>query len=172
MNTLYILRHADAERRAQHDDDHDRPLTTKGEKAARRLGRFLAATEQRPEQCISSTAVRARRTTELVAEGADWDLPLRSVNALYKAQPADVLEEMQAVDATVTSILLVGHEPAWSATVSSLLGSANVSLSPGTCVRVDTEKAWSDIRFGSGVLRWMVPPSILRKEGLSQRYPS
>jgi len=167
MNTLYILRHADAERRAQHDDDHERPLTAEGETAAHRLGQFLAATEQRPEQCISSTAVRARRTAALVAEGADWELPLRSVNALYKAQPADVLEEMHAVDDNVQSILLVGHEPAWSATVSSLLGSANVSLTPGTCVRVDTEKAWDDIRFGSGVLRWMVPPAILQEKGIS-----
>ena len=167
MNTLYILRHADAERRAKHDDDHERPLTSEGETAAQRLGQFLAATEQRPEQCISSTAVRAHRTAELLAEGADWELPLRSVNALYKAQPADVLEEMHAVDDNVQSILLVGHEPAWSATVSSLLGSANVSLTPGTCVRVDTEKAWSDIRFGSGVLRWMVPPAILRENGIS-----
>ncbi|PSQ95824.1 MAG: hypothetical protein BRD55_09370 [Bacteroidetes bacterium SW_9_63_38] len=168
MNTLYILRHADAEGRAQYDDDHDRSLTAEGERAARRLGRFLAATDQCPEQCITSTAVRARRTTDLVAEGGDWDLPLRSANALYKAQPADVLDEMQAVDPNVQAILLVGHEPAWSATVSSLLGSANVSLSPGTCVRVDTKKAWNDIRFGSGVLRWMVPPSLLREEGLTQ----
>lgn len=167
MNTIYILRHADAEGRAQYSDDHDRPLTPEGENAARRLGRFLAATEQRPEQCITSTAVRARQTTERMAEGADWELQLRSVNTLYKAQPADVLEEMQSVDSSVRSILLVGHEPAWSATVSSLLGSANVSLSPGTCVRVDTEKAWDDIRFGSGVLRWMVPPSILKEGGLN-----
>jgi hypothetical protein len=37
-----------------------------------------------------------------------------------------------------------------------------VTLSPGTCVRIDSSRPWGDVVFGSGVLRWMVPPSLTR----------
>lgn len=164
MSTIYLLRHAEAEPGGYYDDDHDRELTREGQRDARRLGQFLAATDQLPDQFICSTAVRARHTAELLPEGGQWmvDVPFRSTHALYQAQPADVLEEIQRTDANVRAIMLVGHEPAWSTTVGHLLGSANVSLSPGTCVRIDTQTDWSKIEFGDGVLRWMIPPALLR----------
>lgn len=164
MNTIYLLRHAEAEPAAYYDDDHDRELTRKGQRDARRLGQFLAATDQLPDQFVCSTAVRARRTAGLLPKGGQWmvDVPFRSTHALYQAQPADVLEEIQRADANVRAIMLLGHEPGWSTTVGHLLGSANVSLSPGTCVRIDTQTDWSQIEFGDGVLRWMIPPALLR----------
>lgn len=164
MNAIYLLRHADAEPSDYYDDDHDRDLTMEGQRDARRLGQFLSATDQLPDQFICSTAVRARRTTELLPEGGQWmiDVPLRSTHALYEAQPADVLEEIQGCDSNVRAVMLVGHEPALSTTVGHLLGSANVSLPPGTCVRIDTQTDWSEIEFGDGVLRWMMPPKLLR----------
>jgi len=164
MNTLYLLRHADAEPRAQAADDHERALTEKGRADARRLGQLLGATEQVPDQFLCSTAVRARQTADGLSEGGRWqvEVPLRSSHALYQAEPADVLDVIQALDDSLGTVLLVGHEPAWSATVSGLLGSANVSLPPGTCVRIDTDRDWADVAFGSGVLRWMAPPSLLR----------
>jgi phosphohistidine phosphatase len=164
MNTLYLLRHADAAPAARDEEDHDRALTDAGRADARRLGQLLGATDQLPDQFICSTAVRARQTAEGLTEGGHWpvEVPLRSSHALYQAEPADVLAEIQAADDTLGALLLVGHEPAWSATVSGLLGSAHVSLPPGTCVRIDTDRAWADVVFGSGVLRWMIPPSVLR----------
>jgi phosphohistidine phosphatase len=164
MNTIYLLRHAEAESPAYYEDDHDRELTMEGQRDARRLGQFLSATDQLPDQFISSTAVRARRTAELLPEGGQWmvEVPFRSTHALYQAQPADVLDEIQSVDSNVRAIMLVGHEPAWSTTVGHLLGSATVSLPAGTCVRIDTQTNWSQVEFGDGVLRWMIPPTLLR----------
>ena len=164
MSAIYLVRHADAESPKHYDDDHDRELSAKGKRDARRLGQFLAATDQLPDQFVSSTAVRARRTAEVLVEGGKWmvDVPLRSSHALYEAEPADVLEQIQTVDENIGAVMLIGHEPAWSTVVSGLIGSANVSLPPGTCVRIDTEVSWNEISFGSGILRWMVPPSLLR----------
>jgi phosphohistidine phosphatase len=164
MKTLYLLRHADAEPAKYYDDDRDRELSSKGERDARRLGRFLAATDQLPDQFVTSTAVRARRTVEALPAGGEWqaEVPVRPSHALYQAQPADVLDEIQATDDDVQSILLVGHEPTWSTTVSQMIGAANVSLPPGTCVRIDVNgDAWSSLSFGDGTLRWMIPPKLL-----------
>ncbi len=164
MNTLYLLRHADAEPAAYHADDQDRELSSDGVRDARRLGRFLSATDQLPDQLITSTATRARQTAEALPDGGQWmnDVPLRTSHALYRAQPADVLEEIQTAKDDVRAILAVGHEPTWSTMVSQLVGAANVSLSPGTCVRIDANvEAWSDLTFGDGTLHWMIPPRLL-----------
>lgn len=163
MNTLYLLRHAEAESAKYYDDDQDRELSADGREDARRLGRFLAATDQRPDQFVTSTAVRARQTAEALPDGGTWTakVPLRPSHTLYRAQPADVLEEIHATDEGVRSLLLVGHEPTWSTTVSQLVGAANVSLPAGTCVRIDTSEGWSTLSFGDGTLRWMIPPKLL-----------
>jgi phosphohistidine phosphatase len=165
MNILYLLRHAQAEPGRAYDDDRDRPLTEDGRHDAGRLGRLLAATDQLPDGIVTSAAVRARQTAEALSEGGQWkvDVPLRTSHALYQAQPADVLDEIQALPDELGAVLLVGHEPAWSTTVSQFLGSANVSLSPGTCVRIDTaDQPWREVQFGDGMLRWMLPPGLLR----------
>lgn len=165
MNTLYLLRHAAAEPPEYYEDDRDRELSTEGEQDARRLGQFLSETDQLPDQRIASTAVRARQTAEALPKGGRWptEVPLRTTHAFYHAEPADVLEIIQSTEPHVRSLLLVGHEPTWSTTVSQLVGAANLSLPTGTCVRIDVRREeWGDLVFGSGTLRWMIPPKLLR----------
>lgn len=164
MHTLYLLRHAAAEPPEYYDDDRDRALSADGARDARRLGRFLSATDQLPDRMIASTAVRARQTAEALPEGGDWkvDVPLRTQDGLYQAQPSDVLRTIQSTDDDVRSLLLVGHEPTWSTTVSQLVGAANVSLPTGTCVRINARgNRWQRLSFGDGVLHWMIPPALL-----------
>ena len=67
MKTLLILRHAKA---ASHPsgNDHDRPLNGRGEKQAPAVGKWLADHKLTPELIVSSTALRAHETAQLVAE--------------------------------------------------------------------------------------------------------
>lgn len=168
MKTIYLLRHGDAESAASYDDDHDRQLTEQGRRAMRRLGQFMAATGQVPDRFVTSTAVRARQTVEALMNGdAELaDLPLRASHALYQAEPVDVLEEIQTTGTEAQSVLLVGHQPAWSTAVSQFVGTAHVSLPPGTCAQIDVPAdQWADVAFGSGVLRWLLPPRLFWASG-------
>lgn len=160
MSIIYLVRHADAEQSAP--TDADRPLSNAGHREARRLGALLDGADERPDQFVSSSAVRARQTAEGIAAGGGWDeqVPLRSVHALYEAEPADVLEAIRGVESSLNAVMFVGHEPSWSTTVSRLVGTAQVSLPTGTCVRIDSPRPWTDVVFGAGTLRWMVPPSL------------
>ena len=164
MNTIYLLRHAKADPPEYYDDDQDRELSTDGLRDARRLGRFLSATDQLPDQFVTSTAVRARQTAEALPEGGQWmaEVPLLTTHALVQPQPPDVLEQIQSPADEVRALMLVGHEPAWSTTVSQLVGAANVSLPAGTCVRIDAAvDGWKNLTFGDGTLHWMIPPKLL-----------
>lgn len=163
MSIIYLVRHADAKQSAP--TDADRPLSNVGHQEAHRLGTLLNSADERPDQFVSSSAVRARQTAKGIAAGGGWDeqVPLRSVHALYEAEPADVLEAIRRVESSLNAVMFVGHEPGWSTTVSRLIGTAQVSLSTGTCVRIDSPRPWSDVVFGAGTLRWMVPPSLTRR---------
>jgi len=164
MNTLLLLRHAQAESSARAPSDHDRTLTDTGRADARRLGERLRSINQPPDLILTSSAVRARETAASLTEAGSGvaPVPLRTTHALYQAQPADVLNAVQALDAEADRVLLVGHQPTWSTVVSRLIGTATVSLPPGTAVRIDVGADWADVAFGMGTLRWMVPPALLR----------
>lgn len=65
MLRLLLLRHAKSDWHTESDHDHERPLASRGERDAIRIGRFLTAAGLRPELVLCSTAIRARRTVEL-----------------------------------------------------------------------------------------------------------
>jgi len=60
MKTMLWMRHGKSDWDAGYGRDHDRPLATRGEKAAKAMGTALANAGFLPDFVLSSTAVRAR----------------------------------------------------------------------------------------------------------------
>ena len=56
--TLIVTRHAKSDWDAPTLDDHDRQLNQRGRRAAKAIGRWLAAEGHAPDQVLSSTARR------------------------------------------------------------------------------------------------------------------
>jgi len=162
MKTLLFLRHAKSDRSAEYEHDHERPLNARGEQAARLVGRTLSALSILPDAVLTSTAIRARRTVELVGEAGGWSSRVREAAELYLPDPEEVLREIQAEPDTTGTLLVVGHEPAWSVTVGRLVGGAAIRFPTAAlaCVRVPTDR-WADVRFGGGELQWLLPPRVL-----------
>lgn len=165
MKRIYLVRHANALPREDFESDHARELTGEGDRDARRLGRFLSATDQIPDRIVTSTAVRARATAAELPEGGQWmtDVPVREARSLYECDAEDVLDEIRTTGADARSVLLVGHQPAWGAAARQLAGDANVNLPPCTCVRIDIDTDdWASVEFGDGRMDWLLPPHLLR----------
>jgi phosphohistidine phosphatase len=121
---LWILRHAKAASDAPWGgDDQQRPLTARGRRDATALGRRLAANPvdldfdaapgvvPRPEVAVCSAAVRTRQTTDLVAAGMGGELPVDAYHSLYGADPDLLFQYVREIDESVTSALVVGHNP-------------------------------------------------------------
>lgn len=163
MKTLLFLRHAKSDWDADYSGDHARPLARRGRKAAKRMGRFLAAAGEVPDFALSSTAVRARDTLRRVLRAGGWEgLPFSLDPALYLEGPAVVLRRIQAAPDAATRLLVVGHEPDWSDTVSRLIGGGALRFPTACIARVDVPAAsWREVDFGGGELVWMVPPKVL-----------
>ena len=162
MKTLLFLRHGKSDWDADFGDDHERPLNKRGRKAAKRMGRFLAESGTLPDRIVTSTAVRAQSTLDLVQEAGGIESPVRATRALYLAGPNDLLREIRAEEDAAEVLLLVGHQPGWGEMVGRMIGEAAVRFPTAALARVDVDvESWAEVAFGRGELVWLVPPKAL-----------
>lgn len=109
---LVLMRHAEAERGDAHTPDSERPLTDHGRRDASAMGMWLSRSGPRPDRIVSSPAVRARETAELVS--AALDVPADAIlgdSDIYDASAATLAEVVKRHAAGSRTLLLVGHNP-------------------------------------------------------------
>lgn len=163
MKTIILLRHGKSDWDADYGADHERPLADRGQKGARKMGRFLTTARVLPDRALTSSAVRARETLATAAEAGGWTGPARVTDALYEATPESVLREIQAEPEDADTVVVVGHEPTWSSLVSLLIGGGRVEMKTAAVAQVDVAvETWADVRAGRGVLAMLLPPAALR----------
>ncbi|MFF7975062.1 histidine phosphatase family protein [Streptomyces sp. NPDC007905] len=121
LRRLVVLRHAKSAW-PEGVEDHRRPLAPRGLRDAPAAGRVLAEADVLPDLVLCSTAVRARRTWELVS--AQWGTPppVRFDRRLYAAAVPGLLEAVHEVPREVETLLLVGHNPGLEELVLELAG--------------------------------------------------
>ena len=165
MKTLLVMRHAKSDWGAESGSDHDRILSRRGIKAARKIGRFLRESEMVPDLVISSTAVRAVATAELAAEAGEWGCEIVGNPNLYASDPERVLDVIHAVEDGVDRLLIAGHEPTWSTLVTLLIGGSRVRMPTSAVACVDLLGGdWIDLGFARCELRWLVTPKSLKRK--------
>ncbi len=112
MKTLLLMRHAKSQFKETEIPDFERPLSKRGEKDAPRMGKLIKDKGLSPDLIISSTAVRAARTAEAVAERAA--IRARSFITSLVSGRADVyLETLRSLedDKDNDIVLVIGHNP-------------------------------------------------------------
>ncbi len=162
MKTLLFFRHGKSDWDADYGPDHDRPLARRGRKAAKKMGRYLQSIDEVPEVVITSTAVRARTTAQLANEAGKWGVEVEETRDLYDASPSSVLDLVHGLDDDVVSVMLVGHEPTWSASIRILSAGGGVQFPTAAMasIQFNVDK-WSDVEPRGGRLRWLVIPRSL-----------
>lgn len=148
MIELLVLRHAKSDWDANYRGDHERPLSKRGEKAARAMGRLLARPRIAPNVAVASTAVRARTTASRVLNEiakAGLEAPsLQLDESLYGAGVDQWLDAaaraLSAVGRDHGRVLVASHEPTCSGVVQSLTGAR--------------------VRFPTGAVAWISLPRL------------
>ena len=161
--TVFIFRHGKSNWNAAYSTDHERPVAPRGRNAARLMGRFVRDSGQIPDLVITSSALRARSTAALAVETGGWPCPLKVEPRLYGAHASTILELVQALPRSLVSVMLVGHEPACSASVGLLSGQGNVRFPTAAMARIDFDvDSWERVQAEGGRLIWMLPPKVLK----------
>ncbi|MBC6404583.1 MAG: histidine phosphatase family protein [Rhodospirillales bacterium] len=120
---LLLLRHAKSSWSKTGLQDHDRPLSRRGQQAAPEMGRYLARSNLRPDLVLCSTANRARTTWRLVAKALGGpEVPVKEDRALYHAAPSELMEQVRNAPDEARRIVLVGHNPGMESLAQHLAG--------------------------------------------------
>ena len=146
---IILVRHAEAEDRALGTPDPERTLVAAGRRAAKATGKALAALKVDPGVIVTSPYPRAHETAEIIAH--ELGAPLADDSALLGLEPGDLagLTERHGDD-----LLLVGHEPDFSALVLAITG-ARISFPKAAALKIDP------IAGLRGELRWFLRPRAL-----------
>jgi phosphohistidine phosphatase len=162
---LYFMRHGIAVDRADTSagsGDRERQLTPKGIKRMNKAAKGLTALSLTFDRILTSPLERARQTAKIVAQILQLEDRVEEIEQLSPEQSAqDLLSGLVAYSGK-KEILLVGHEPLLSSTVSFLLSGkagAGIRLKKGglCCLQVDGLPPRE-----SAVLHWALTPKQLR----------
>lgn len=110
---LYIMRHAKSDWSGPQISDFERPINKRGTKSAMRIGEWMNENNHIPQKIISSPALRAKETIELVTEQiSKFNLEdLTYEDELYHAGFTQLIEFINTYKDKVQSLMLVGHNP-------------------------------------------------------------
>ena len=155
---LFFLRHGlAADRREWKGSDAERPLTKDGMERMKRSAAMIAGLGLELDAILSSPLTRARQTASIVAEALDAQNKLLVDGRLGAGFDKDALAEILRDHASSESLMLVGHEPGLSATISALIGGGRIMCKKGGLVCVNLPEPASL----QGELLWLIPPRIL-----------
>jgi phosphohistidine phosphatase len=145
MKSLLILRHAKSDWGEPGLEDQQRLLNKRGRKAAPKMGRLLREKNLLPELVLSSTAVRARTTAELVAEASGYQGKIELLESLYAAPPEAYIVALSALPDTIRSVMVVGHNPGLEELLQDLTGKYEpLSTAALAYVRLPIE-SWAEL---------------------------
>ncbi|MEO1023566.1 MAG: histidine phosphatase family protein [Bacteroidota bacterium] len=168
MKQILLLRHAKSSWDDPGLEDFNRPLAGRGLTDAPRMGKFIRKAGYKPDYIASSSATRAKQTTELVLEAAHvshqmitWD------NDLYFGSVNDYLNAIQQAPNQAETIMIVGHNPLMETVAGWLSGaSERTAIRMPTAALVCLESfsvRWTDITPGTCQIKWMMIPKLLKE---------
>jgi phosphohistidine phosphatase len=169
MVTLSLLRHAKSAWNLPGLRDFDRLLAPRGEKAAPRMGRFIAENGLEPDLILCSPAARAKATLELVLPELAARPDVQFTEGLYGMGPGDMLRLIRALPQSCRHAMLVGHNPAMQALALDLAGvgdagaieALGAKFPTGALAVFDFDCGWAEIAPGGGTLRLFMTPRAL-----------
>ncbi len=160
---IIILRHAKSDWSGAVAADFDRPLNARGWQEPPRIGHWLLHHDCRPDYLVSSPAVRAAQTVELVA--ASCHIATTEIvwqPAIYNATQEALLNVLKGCPADRQRILLVGHNPGLENLLEFLLptplpqSTKSKALPTATLVRLRMQPNWRKHPENSGqLLDWV-----------------
>jgi len=170
---LYVLRHA----KSSWDDpmlpDHDRPLSQRGRKAVRILSEHVRDIGLEPALVLCSSARRTQETLRGVLDGR----PAQIEPELYSASCKQLIERLRAVDPALSSVMVIGHNPALQMLVLKLAtqpGSSSLRDAPdsplaqierkfptGALATLELKGGWAELGANGATLTAYVRPKSL-----------
>lgn len=158
MKTLFILRHA----KSSWDDaalaDFDRPLNERGQTSAPFMGELMREKRFRPSIILSSPAVRAKQTAELIKGSSGLAVGIRFDHRIYEASPQSLRQIVAELEGSIDTAMLVGHNPGIEGFIRYLTGRLEPMPTAALAVISLNVENWNAIDDGCAELQSVYRP--------------
>jgi phosphohistidine phosphatase len=164
-----FLRHAKSSWPSSGMPDAARPLSERGQAAARLMGAYMAHHSLIPDRILCSPARRTRDTWAGIATQWPANMDVVFDQSLYEATPQSILSVIRAQQAART-LLVIGHNPGLQEAAELLIAAGDVELRERLREKFPTAalavidfaiNKWKSIHERSGRLdRYIIPRSI------------
>ena len=167
MKLLSIVRHAKAERPDAYDTDFVRPLARRGHSDSRLIAKILTKIEPACDYVVSSSSLRTRETVQEFTSAMSYEGLIVWSDALYLAAVGDMLRVLSETPDDVEHVVMCGHNPGMEELVAGLCAGStqhlHLEMPTACCTHLYLQIVhWSQIRWGCGALRFLLPPKLLR----------
>jgi phosphohistidine phosphatase len=152
MKTLLFMRHAKSSWKEKGITDQERPINKRGRRDAPLMGHLLIDRELVPQRIISSSAVRARQTAEIVEVSSterlvSWRRWI-SRNACIWPKHQSITRCLRALPDDLERVMMIGHNPGME-TVLQLLSNRIESLPTAVVAHISSYRStsWSELEL-------------------------
>ena len=169
MKLLVLIRHAKSSWDDPQVDDHDRPLNERGLRNAPEMGKRIRDCGVSLDALISSTAMRARTTAEIIAGSIDWPIKWISFDSnLYHASATELQNYVGSLSNDFSGVALFGHNPGMTSLTANLWGLPIDNIPTCGMVRLEfLENSWDEVSSAIPVRAQIDFPKNLSGEPIS-----
>lgn len=165
MKTVVLIRHAKSDKKAKKLRDLERPLNKRGLRDAPEMGKVLKNIQVAPQLILSSPAVRALKTAELIATefGIGVENILTDPN-LYMESKSTLLNVIKQIDDKYNVVFVVSHNPGLTDLVNFLTIETieDIPTSGIAGLQIESDN-WSQFDMGTGKLLFFETPKKQRE---------
>jgi len=170
MKKLLLLRHAKAQPAESELPDVERPLAEKGRADAHAMGRYLATRGVAPRLVLCSPSLRTVETLERLRGALAESARVEIDESLYLASAGELLARLAEIEESVSSALLVGHNPAIQQLACSLAVSGDRhsrermmrKFPPGACAVIEFDTGdWRGLSGGGRLIDFQRPKDLV-----------
>ena len=156
MKTVFLLRHGEAQEE-DYESDYTRRLTDRGKLRSSIMADHLLSSNNKVEFIISSGAPRAKCTAEIVQNIFKLSQDSLIFNdTLYNAHdPWLLMDLIWNCSNSISSLMIVGHNPVLSEIAYILTGNFRTSMEMGSVIKIgfNVDK-WEEVESSKGTRRF------------------
>ncbi|MBU1659071.1 CHAD domain-containing protein [bacterium] len=145
MKKLYIIRHAKSSWKESSLDDFERPLNKRGKADAPLMGSKLKEKRVMPDLILSSPALRAKTTAEIITKKIEFEKEIVFDENIYESSVNELHKIVSEIDDENRVVFLFGHNPSLNELAQKYI---NLNENIPTCGIVEIEfdcDSWTDI---------------------------
>src|SRR5262245_597194 len=156
VKTILLLRHAKSAWNDPRLEDHERPLSKRGEQAAAVMADNIAHKSPRPDLVLCSTALRTRQTLAPLVKRLGAPVPpIALEKELYLASEDMLLARLQALADEIRVVLIIGHNDGLWRLAEALAGAGPPQLLEALAQKFPTgalatlrvgDRPWRDLK--------------------------